>query len=544
MNIRLSFVRALVIAGAIVSTAGHALSQESPSPAPSPGETASPAPLTANPPNVAGNIGVSQTVIVSGALGPLAATLDDKIAGVAVRANAVVLSPIRNGRATLHITDTSNNQAVDVAVRIAPNAGTIPSQIVVKVTGQTDADFVTRQVRLALQRSTSAQPAASITYQPFSVNAVPAAPGAQTTIPVAITISGGDQFLDARGTTQVVVQNVAAQPFSPVFLDYSDDPEHITADGVLYRGTLTAGQPLRLYDYHDNGAQPRRLVVALSPVSTEPASVHMIEAFAGPNIDVMTVGHAVSRTFLVQKPRNQGTLVDLSGGPFFLRDVLMTDRQGVASATDFRLTGGGPVTITVLAVSPGVNAATLLDPPAAPGDGKNRRGRFALANYGTQALAYTAGAADSSTMLGDREPTIPKVNPNDPGLNYGDYGVIFELTFSLHNQTDQPQTAYLYEAPRGGPMRANSLIDNESAPVELGCATSPHTATSPPHRYLIRRFDLAPHATETHVVRTMTDGGSNFPVEIGMTANAPQPTTPPISAPDGCFPKPQATPNP
>jgi len=222
--------------------------------------------------------------------------------------------------------------------------------------------------------------------------------------------------------------------------------------------------------------------------------------------------------------------------------VLMTGRQGVASATDFHLTSGGPVTITVLAVSPGVNAATLLEAPALPGDGKNRRGRFALANYGAQSLAYVAGGADSSTMLGDREPTIPKANPNAPGLNYGDYGVVFALTFALTNPTDQPQTVYLYEAPRGGPMRANYLIDNEAAPVELGCATSPHTATSPPNRYLIRRFDLAPRASETHVVRTMTDGGSNFPVEIGMSANAPQATTPPISAPDGCFPKPAAPP--
>jgi hypothetical protein len=36
----------------------------------------------------------------------------------------------------------------------------------------------------------------------------------------------------------------------------------------------------------------------------------------------------------------------------------------------------------------------------------------------------------------------------------------------------------------------------------------------------------------------MTDGGSFYPVEIGITGTPPTPATPAISAPDGCFPKP------
>jgi hypothetical protein len=35
----------------------------------------------------------------------------------------------------------------------------------------------------------------------------------------------------------------------------------------------------------------------------------------------------------------------------------------------------------------------------------------------------------------------------------------------------------------------------------------------------------------------MTDGGSFYPLEVGLSGTPPQPVTPPVSAPDGCFPK-------
>ncbi len=199
------------------------------------------------------------------------------------------------------------------------------------------------------------------------------------------------------------------------------------------------------------------------------------------------------------------------------------------------------MTLSVLAVSPGVNPALLLDGPLLPSDGKGRMGTYSLVGYGTQTLAYAALGQEVSATIGDREPTVPKVAPADPGKNLGDYGVLFTLNVALSNPTDLPQVAYLYESPRGGPARASYQLDAEPVPIEIGCATSAKSATAPPHRYLIRAFSLAPHASETHVIRTMTDGGSNFPLIIGVSPVAPEPTAPPISAPDGCFPKPGYT---
>jgi hypothetical protein len=42
----------------------------------------------------------------------------------------------------------------------------------------------------------------------------------------------------------------------------------------------------------------------------------------------------------------------------------------------------------------------------------------------------------------------------------------------------------------------------------------------------------------------MTNGGSFYPAQVGVTGTPPQPNAPPINAPDGCFPKPEASPAP
>ncbi len=55
--------------------------------------------------------------------------------------------------------------------------------------------------------------------------------------------------------------------------------------------------------------------------------------------------------------------------------------------------------------------------------------------------------------------------------------------------------------------------------------------------YEIAAYTLSARETRVAHLSTMTDGGSNYPVEIGATVTAPQPTAPPVSSPDGCFPK-------
>jgi hypothetical protein len=125
------------------------------------------------------------------------------------------------------------------------------------------------------------------------------------------------------------------------------------------------------------------------------------------------------------------------------------------------------------------------------------------------------------------------VNSSADGRDYGDYGVLHTIDLTLANPGAVVATAFLFLQPLAGPARGSFLIDGNV--VEIGCVRVPS-------RYQIAAIPLSPGQTSHVALQTMTDGGSFYPIRLGVTATAPVPSAPPVTAPDGCFPKPQAPP--
>lgn len=512
-----------------------------PTPIPSASPAATPQPsgaaLQASPSSVGIHPGATTTVRIASAAGALTATGGPLITVAVDQAtqSVSITAAGQLGHDTVHVTDQTG-AAVDIPVFVAQDAGSVPNAVTLKVTGSSiDPAWLSTQVSAAVSRNVTVQPGATLAAPSPSI--APLQAGTSANVSVPIQISGNGQYLDVAATTNVTVQNLNVEPFAPPTLMYDDDPEHVAGDGVVYRGTVTAGAPSRLYYYHDDVTDPRRIVVMLSAAGTNPSSVQIIDSTAGPNIDVMSVGHAVSRDYLLMKPRNQGVVYDVDpAAPLVLHDIPMSSRQLVAGTLGINVLSGGPVTVTILTVSPGADPRTMLAGPLLPRDGHNRSGVFQLTNFGTTSLAYSVGGNDASVVYGDRDPTPQNVDPAASGRDYGDYGVTHTFLFSLSNPTSSQANVYLYERPLGGVVRSSFLVDGRL--VEMGCVRV-NTA-----RYQIAAFALQPNQRYQLNVQTMTDGGSNYPLEVGLTSTPPLPTVPAISAPDGCFPKPQAFPAP
>ena len=497
-------------------------------PSPTPTSTLSVSPLSVNL-----NPAQERIVTVSGATAPLTLTLDQRIVNVTASpdgTSVTIDATQQSGADTLHVTD-ANGATADVAIRVAFNAGTIVPQTTLTVTGNpAQPDWLAGAISQWVARLTQVMPYAKLSASVTQPSA-PLAPGSSAQFPVSVQITSDGRYFDQTGTTMVTVQNTALPPFDPALLFYDDDPEHVTADGVLFRGTVTAAQPARIYYYHDDPADARLLVVALQNAGDAPASVQLVDAMAGPNMDVMQVGQSLSKRFLATKAAQESVIFDLAQNqPYLLTNLAMSSRQLIAGTADVRVLSGGPVQVTVLAVTPGVDPQTLLDGPVLPGDGHHRTGVFAIAAFGSDRLTYTVGAEDATLVLGDTDSTLPNADASAAGHDYGDYGVLHTIDVMLSNPAATPATVYLFMQPLAGPARGTFLVDGNS--IDVGCVRVPS-------RYQVTAFDLTPGQTSHAVVQTMTDGGSFYPVRLGLSTTAPLPTAPPVTAADGCFPKAQ-----
>lgn len=410
----------------------------------------------------------------------------------------------------------------------------VPPHIAVRITGDpASPGFIADRIETAVARAIEPglPPGAVVRTGTILPAPQPLDRGFLTNFRVPVTIESGAGGAAYAATTVVDVTNVDLARFTPRSLAFRDDPERIVADGVLSRTTVTTGHPARLYYYHENTGVRRRFCVVLAANDSVRTRVHLIGASAGPNIDVMSVGHAVSKTFLARQPQNEGTVVTIAGGrPLVERDEIVAPGQGIVGSLDIRVLDGGPVTVTVLAIPVTAGPADYLYSAKLPDDGHGRRGDFGLADFGRWIVAFTVGGPDAAYTYGRRRPTLPNLDLADSGRDYGDYGVLQSITFDLANPTDRPATVFLYEKPLGGVVRSSFRVNGQL--VEVGCVRVPQ-------RYAIASYELGPRSTATLDVLTMTDGGSNYPLEMGVTTTPPIPAAPAIRAADGCFPKPK-----
>ncbi|HEX3469212.1 MAG TPA: hypothetical protein VHT05_14120 [Candidatus Elarobacter sp.] len=411
-----------------------------------------------------------------------------------------------------------------------PPAGVIPASISLAVTGSpaTEADVVEAQIRAALTRAIrpTLRPGAAMRFgaiAPWPL--LPLATGSTTAIDVAVTIDG-DASSPVAGTTTVDVYNVPLAPARPRMLFLSDDPEYLQSDGIVFRGNVALDRPARLYYYHSDIGLPRDLDVVVTAASK--ARVQVIASGAGPDLDVMSVGHSVSRDLLRFEQGDEGALIDVEPGrPFVLRHGLLLQGEVLAGAADVRVVSGGPVTISVLSSPAGSRPDAVLAGPRVAYDGHHRHGVFDLDGFGAIAASYTVGGPDASAQYGGRSQTLRNVDPNDPGRDYGDYGVLHSIAFTLINPSDDPQSVYLYEKPLGGPVRSTFVIDGQLK--EVGCVRLQQP-------YWVTTYQLPPRFTGVSTILTMTDGGSFYPLELGATTTQPLAYTPPVGSPDGCSP--------
>jgi hypothetical protein len=490
--------------------------------------------------------GGTVVVNVAGGVGPL--TAQASFDGVDVRYDdlrrTLSLTGRANGRGTVTLSDAAGDSAV-VNVLVAPPAGVVPSDVTVELAGTVSPQFAVARVQAAIAQLAKLQPGATLTAN--GVTTGPLRGGDALEARATVIVRGNDQFVDQSGTTNVHVRVGALPQLDPVVLFYSDDPERLGPldDGVLFRGTIDATRPVRVYAYHVSDASTRRLYLALQP--TAGARVQVLGAAAGPSDAFPYVGHLSTLRYLLERAPQESFVAALAPNVPYLIPLgagNMLPGQLLAGIYDLRVLDGAPVTVTIVAASSGIDPATLLVQPEHPSDGHFRRGEFSLSNVPPLALSYAVGGAEPAPFaVGVRYyanglAAFPNLRPDivaQAGQRAplaGDYGVLRSVSLQLANPTATPQNVYLYEQPgANGGVTTTMWFAGDPAPTEIRCVSDPS------QRSLVRGFGLAPGQTLNVSGTYMTDGTSWLPVFFGLTS-----TPPPLAPLDGCGPKPGVTP--
>jgi hypothetical protein len=525
----------------------------SPSEFPSPSPSVTAAPAASSTPSGAppGTLRLTRSAVsvspgqivaigVDGASGTVTVQTSGPAIGVRydTASSSLIVTGTSLGSATATVSDAAGDIAT-LAVDVLPAAGLVPAEVTVSLGGTVSPQFALAKIDAAIARLALAQPGGTLAVRGVTI-ADSLHPGDELEAIARVTIAAGSGFADQFGTTAVHLHVETLDQLEPAFLFYSDDPERLGSDGdgVLYRGTIDADKPARVYAYHVSDTPDRRLYLALV-ASGAPARVQLLGYAAGPADAFAYVGHVSTLQYLLERSTQESAIVDVIGDAPYVQQLgyrALGPGELVAAIFDLRVVSGGPVTVEVVAASGADDPLKPLGEPEHVGDGHGRRGEFALSTVPPFALTYASGDPEPEPLtIGD--PTIPNLRPGGRPLG-GDYGALRNVALQLSNPGSTPQNVYLYEQAQGGSATTTIWFTGDPRPTEIPCVRLSDS------RYLVKAFALDAGESRAVTGEYMTDGSSSFPLDFGLTTAAPSPPPGPYS-PNACNPKtPPATPSP
>jgi len=477
-------------------------------PTPTPSPTPSPEPIIVDPPSAGVVPGGSQTLHATHVFGNMTVSVaDPAIADASADSNARTVTVIGKQIGTTTVTVRDDHGLTrDVAVRVAYPAGTISSDVELRVTGRPATRlFLREQALAAALKGVMTRPGATIVANEGSIGVVaPLAVDDLATIDVPIIVQG-DAYFTAQGVTHVHVENFAQPIVRPKSLLVSDFPETLKENGILFEADLTAKQANRFLYFHYNppGQPDRRIVLKAQNASSQPALLQFIDGSAGPDPNEMQVGHASTERFLVRLAQNEGsvTLVPPQS-TISLMEQELPARSVVSGLMQITEIAGPPVHLTLVAqnssdpVDDAIPSSALLG-----GDQPHARGIYPIPEFYFD-YNYETDQPDLEIPIGQ----IPLPNLVKGQTLAGDYGVLQDITIRIvNNDLHNARDIAIYANPRGGRATGTFVIDRVLVQAH---------AMEPYGHYKLRQYTIPPGSYVRTEIVTMPEGGSSYPLRL------------------------------
>jgi hypothetical protein len=487
-------------------------------------------------------------VAIAAGVPPFAASVASGAVAVVTQTDgSVLVYGARDGVDTVTVVDAAGATG-KLSVLVAPDAGIVPASLSVALAGGgLTPEFEAAAIANELARTASLRPGATVIPIDPSAFAPLASNGASWTATVAVSLTGDGRWRDVAGRVSVRADVLQLPPLDPALLFVSDDPETILGDqaGVVFHGTLGPSAPTaRIFAYHEFTSAGRQLYLVLASPAT--SHLQIVGDVAGPSYTTYA-GHVMSVRFLQVRRLQRSVVATIDADPMVLDIGGPSEAQRLVTGIfDLRLVDGAPVDVYVVAGfasgDPGPAALIAVPPATTPvKDTHDRSGVYPLAAIPPILLSagitpdYPRPHADGTFALVGSWSLPPTIGKRYLG---GDYGVVRRFQLTMTNVTEQPATIYFYVAPSLAGATTSIIFDGDgltpdgrAKTVETVCLQASSAAPAFSQRYLLRAFTIPPTRGGAPVAVSgdyMTDGGSTYPVELGLSLDAPA-TPPPKS---------------
>lgn len=307
---------------------------------------------------------------------------------------------------------------------------------------------------------------------------------------------------------------------------YSDDPESVTQNGILYADDLPAGRH-RIYLYHTNDtATPRKFSVVLENLGSEAATVAFARrSLPTPSGNYFLVGKTGSELFYTNTdlpptitiPTGERAIMDVA-----VEELSISTNQLLASIHDYDT--DQPLRVSSVMVGTGDDTLAVFDSlTPSPTDGFARQGTFpATRLVTTTPLEYTT----TSSLDGRRVIRIADTGdpfPSDPPLEgfdaqretsttlAGNFGIEYDLTVNV-SAPDGRDVALLVN-PRGGGYAGWFRTTFDGVTVETQAPANQLNVLDPNQGTLIAL--ISPPAEPTPLrIQFIPAGASNLPFHL------------------------------
>lgn len=386
----------------------------------------------------------------------------------------------------------------DIQVWVRPLAGSLPDAVEVVVTGDpAPGEVVQDAVLRSLERAVRAEPGGFLEVAAAGLPAVRRGEvwrgevAARVRSPFALPV---------EGSVPVVVRNEVLELAAPSRLLLSNNPERITADGILFREWVAPGEAVRMLYHHANGAARDKVVtVRVRNPTRRPARLHLQVAAPGAWHDTMGVGHAAARRFLELLGRGAGYVLEVPPEAEHRFTAQRTPPGHVVSGLlQFQVLDGGPVEVSV-----SVRTVYVLDRAVrwelGPDEENHPRGVFGPPQVEVEARLVVGVAWSAEIGRSRKLYDLRTGAPLD-----GDYGVTYRLRLFMENPTDQSADVELVVVAASGPAYATFLVDGQLVDLRflgVGRSAPVFSATLAPRE--VRAVELAtiPEAASWYPVR-------------------------------------------